>query len=274
MPASWNSYGSGEAILLAIVLLMVAGGFGLAGKRLRAPLAIARPGGVAAGFMIVIWLLSIYTVVVVTVVYGLQVKQTYPGFAGSPRARRHVRRCGGDVLRDFLPYAAVGLEDYAGQRHRWDRRRADDFRVSVRSDRHGEDQSADPASSDAVSAAFLPAVVPGRVLNGFTADVAAVYASDCVCLLRSGRDVCSIRRVGCVRVCVSRGTAAACAECDFKDFVLCSGDHAVCLEGGRGRRRSWSVLIGLQSVAARCGPMQPGLNSEDQDICIKIRPLI
>jgi hypothetical protein len=86
MPASWNSYGGGEAILLAIVLLMVAGGFGLAGKRLRAPLAIARPGGVAAGFMIVIWLLSIYTVVVVTVVYGLQVKQTYPGFVG-----RHVR---------------------------------------------------------------------------------------------------------------------------------------------------------------------------------------
>jgi hypothetical protein len=68
------------------VLLMVAGGFGSAGKRLRAPLAIARPSGVAAGFMIVIWLLSIYTVVVVTVVYGLQVKQTYPGFVG-----RHVR---------------------------------------------------------------------------------------------------------------------------------------------------------------------------------------
>jgi hypothetical protein len=54
----WVSYGGGEAILLAILLLVVSGGFAYAGKRLRAPLAITRPGGVAAGFMITIWLLE------------------------------------------------------------------------------------------------------------------------------------------------------------------------------------------------------------------------
>jgi hypothetical protein len=85
-PPSWISYGGGEAILLAIVLLVVAAGFAYAGKRLRAPFSVARPGGVAAGFMIAIWLLTIYTVVVATFVYGVQVKQAYPGFAA-----RHVR---------------------------------------------------------------------------------------------------------------------------------------------------------------------------------------
>jgi hypothetical protein len=65
---------------LAIVLLVVASGFAFAGKRLRAPLEVTRPGFTAAGFMIVIWLLAIYTVVVATFVYGLQVKLAYPGF--------------------------------------------------------------------------------------------------------------------------------------------------------------------------------------------------
>jgi hypothetical protein len=79
----WVSYGAGEGILLAIVLLAVAAGFAYAGKRLRAPLAVARPGRVAASFMIAIWLLSIYTVVIATYVYGLQVRQAYPGFVAA-----------------------------------------------------------------------------------------------------------------------------------------------------------------------------------------------
>jgi hypothetical protein len=79
----WVAYGGGEAILLAIVLLAVAGGFAYAGKRLRAPLAVTPPGRVAAGFMIAIWLLAIYSVVIATSVYGLQVKQAYPGFVAA-----------------------------------------------------------------------------------------------------------------------------------------------------------------------------------------------
>ena len=83
-PAHWVSYGGGEAILLAIVLLVVAGGFAYAGKRLRAPLRVTRPGGTAAAFMIAIWLLAIYTAYVAWLVYGLQVKQAYPSFV-APR---------------------------------------------------------------------------------------------------------------------------------------------------------------------------------------------
>jgi hypothetical protein len=78
--AHWVSYGGGEAILLAIVLLAVAGGFAYAGKRLRAPLAITRPGRTVAAFMIAIWLLAIYCDGVAGFVYGLQVKQAYPDF--------------------------------------------------------------------------------------------------------------------------------------------------------------------------------------------------
>jgi len=78
--AHWISYGDGEAILLAIALLVVAGGFAYAGKRLRAPLGLTRPGATVAAFMIAIWLLAIYNAFVATYVYGLQVKQAYPGF--------------------------------------------------------------------------------------------------------------------------------------------------------------------------------------------------
>jgi hypothetical protein len=85
-PAYWVSYGGGEAVLLAIVLVVVASGFAYAGKRLRVPLRVTRPGRTAAGFMIAVWLLAIYTVGVATWVYGLQVRQAYPDFVG-----RHVR---------------------------------------------------------------------------------------------------------------------------------------------------------------------------------------
>ena len=67
-PALWISYGSSEAILLAIVLLVVAGGFTYAGTRLRTPLEVTRPGSVAAGFMIAILLVAIYTSGVATFV--------------------------------------------------------------------------------------------------------------------------------------------------------------------------------------------------------------
>jgi autotransporter-associated beta strand protein len=65
------------------VLLAVAGGFAYAGRWLRVPVAVARPGPVAAGFMVAIWLMAIYTAVIATYVYGLQVKQAYPGFVAA-----------------------------------------------------------------------------------------------------------------------------------------------------------------------------------------------
>jgi hypothetical protein len=82
--AHWVSYGDGEAIFLAIVLLVLASGFAYAGKRLRTPLQVMRPGRTVAGLMIAIWLLTIYNVLVATTVYGLQVKLAWPGFTARP----------------------------------------------------------------------------------------------------------------------------------------------------------------------------------------------
>jgi hypothetical protein len=81
--AHWVSYGGGEAILLAIVLLVVASGFAYAAQRLPAPLRVTRPGVTAAGFMIAIWLLAIYTDGIAAHVYGLKVREAYPDFVAA-----------------------------------------------------------------------------------------------------------------------------------------------------------------------------------------------
>ncbi len=81
--AHWVSYGGSEAIRLAVVLLVVASGFVYAGKRMHLPLRVTSPGGTAAGFMIAIWLLAIYTLLVATYVYGLQVREAYPRFVAA-----------------------------------------------------------------------------------------------------------------------------------------------------------------------------------------------
>jgi hypothetical protein len=83
----WDSYVGAEAILLAVALLIMAGGFAYAGTRLRTPLRVTGPGAVAAGFMIVVLLLAIYTFGIATAVYGQQLKLSYPGFV---RPRVHV----------------------------------------------------------------------------------------------------------------------------------------------------------------------------------------
>src|SRR6516225_2995180 len=81
--AHWGSYGGGEAILLAILLLLVASGFAYAAKRLPAPLRVTRPGATAAGFMIAIWLLAIYTDGIAAHVCGLKVREAYPNFVAA-----------------------------------------------------------------------------------------------------------------------------------------------------------------------------------------------
>jgi hypothetical protein len=84
---AWESYSGVGAIVLAVVLLAVALGFAYAGTRLRAPLAVTRPGRTAAGFMIVVWLLAICTVLVDVHVYGLQVKAAFPGGFAVPHVQ-------------------------------------------------------------------------------------------------------------------------------------------------------------------------------------------
>jgi hypothetical protein len=88
-PPSWVSYGGSEAILLAIVLLVVACGFVYAGTRLRAPLRIARPGSTVEGFMFAIWALAVCAFGVAISVYGLQLRHAYSDFV-QPRVRVHI----------------------------------------------------------------------------------------------------------------------------------------------------------------------------------------
>lgn len=85
--ALWEPYEGSAAIILASVLLAVAGSFAYAGTRLRSPLKVTRPELTVTWFIIAIWLLANYAVVVVWWVYGLQVKQAYPNFV-APRIHR------------------------------------------------------------------------------------------------------------------------------------------------------------------------------------------
>ena len=111
---------------------MVASGFVYAGRQLPVPLKVTRPGATTAGFMIATWLLAIYIVLVATFVYGLQVKAAYPQRRRGPCARRHVRRCAGDLRRHSLFDVVLGLEGRAGERGYRHRRRADDLRANLR----------------------------------------------------------------------------------------------------------------------------------------------
>jgi hypothetical protein len=85
-PAEWIAYEGGHAVILAIVLVIVAFGFAYAGTRLREPLQVARPGCAVSMLLIVMFLLALYSTFVGFMVYGLQVKQTYPDFI-PPRVR-------------------------------------------------------------------------------------------------------------------------------------------------------------------------------------------
>ena len=56
---TWVSYGGTARIVLAMVLVAVAGGVAYAGTRLRLPVRPARPGRTARTLMLVTWLLAI-----------------------------------------------------------------------------------------------------------------------------------------------------------------------------------------------------------------------
>jgi hypothetical protein len=73
----WVSYGSREAAVLAIVLAAVAGTFAYLGTRIRRPISVRRPGRTVSGFMIAIWLLAIYTFIVVLHVTSVQLRQVH-----------------------------------------------------------------------------------------------------------------------------------------------------------------------------------------------------
>jgi hypothetical protein len=59
--SSWSPYTGGEAIVLTIVLLLIAGALVILGSRLRGTLAATRPGRTVTVFLFVMWILSILT---------------------------------------------------------------------------------------------------------------------------------------------------------------------------------------------------------------------
>lgn len=73
----WVSYGSTGAVVLAIVLVTVAGTLTYLGTRVRSPISVTRPGRTVSGFMIAIWLLAIYTFLVAYYVTGVQLRQVH-----------------------------------------------------------------------------------------------------------------------------------------------------------------------------------------------------
>jgi hypothetical protein len=61
---TWVSYSGTARIVLAVVLVAVAGGVAYAGTRLRLPIRPARPGHTARTFMLAAWLLAIAALLV------------------------------------------------------------------------------------------------------------------------------------------------------------------------------------------------------------------
>ncbi|MHB8399616.1 MAG: hypothetical protein ACYDCI_11905 [Candidatus Limnocylindrales bacterium] len=81
---TWVSYSGVESILLALVLLGVAGALTYLATRLHLPRDAKRPGKATATFMIGTWVLSIVTFLICAFVYVQQVRQL--DLVGSPPA--------------------------------------------------------------------------------------------------------------------------------------------------------------------------------------------
>ncbi len=77
---TWVAYTGGDAIVLAVLLVVVAGVLACLGARLRAPVEVQRPGRAIAGFLLVLWLLSILTLAVNAGAEGEQALHDYPGY--------------------------------------------------------------------------------------------------------------------------------------------------------------------------------------------------
>ncbi len=80
---TWASYSGSEAIILAVVLLAVAGVLAYLATRLRVPLEIERPGRATAGFLLVLWVLSILTLTINAGAEGEQALHDFPGYFNS-----------------------------------------------------------------------------------------------------------------------------------------------------------------------------------------------
>jgi hypothetical protein len=74
---TWVSYGGDARIVLAIVLLAVAGGLAFAGSRLRGAIRATRPGRATATVLIVAWALSLPVFLACVALYVQHERQAY-----------------------------------------------------------------------------------------------------------------------------------------------------------------------------------------------------
>jgi len=72
---TWAPYTGADAMLLAVVLLVVAVVFAYLGLRLKAPGAPARPGKATSLLLVLIWLVSLLAFVIDSVAYGWVLKE-------------------------------------------------------------------------------------------------------------------------------------------------------------------------------------------------------
>ncbi len=69
--SSWSPYTGSGAVVLAIILVIIAGALIIVGTRMRRPLTAARPGKTVTFFLFALWILSIVTAANATRIYGL-----------------------------------------------------------------------------------------------------------------------------------------------------------------------------------------------------------
>jgi hypothetical protein len=74
---SWVPYSGVSALVLAVVLLAIVALLAYLGKRLSAPVTVERPGKAVSYFMIVIWILSIWTCLIAFYAYGVQLYEVH-----------------------------------------------------------------------------------------------------------------------------------------------------------------------------------------------------
>ena len=206
-----------------------------------------RPEGTAAGFMIAIWLLAIYTAGITAFVYGLQVKEAYPDFVA---ARVRVGTFVDAPVTFFVIF-------YLTRRWGW--------KVALASAVIGT--AAAPMifelPFDLIVMArtnppipthpmlyrqlfFLPLFLVELSTISLLTLLPSMRVTAYACL-RGRRNVRGVRDLGRVRLRFSLATAAAGAERHFENPVLRRGDHAVCLEGGRQSLWSYCRMSGVES---------------------------
>jgi uncharacterized membrane protein YidH (DUF202 family) len=80
----WQAYAGSEAIELALALLIITGILVFLGFRLRRPIGTSQPGKTLGVLMVIIWLLSIITLLVAVTTYNRAFIQAHPDFKPLP----------------------------------------------------------------------------------------------------------------------------------------------------------------------------------------------